>query len=292
MRRGFAEYFGMQTPRDPNGEYHFLPRIKIFELFEFFHRENRANDQAVALREITVTAMDRLRTRAKERGEAIGYTALIAKAAAMVLQEMPHLNRIAIEWPLYTRIVELHKAHVSVAVERTDARKDIKFDAAFIFTVYDVAKKTLKEIATEIEGLATVPMESKDRRLERWRLMLEGTQKAPFQWIVKVIGWFHKNLPSSYIKNRGGSVIISSPSKYGVDFVVAHWPYTIGLSFGLAKDRPWVENGELVVRKTMMLTMAFDRRLITGSGAAKFINRLSEILETADTSLAIESRTS
>ncbi|MGZ5280020.1 MAG: 2-oxo acid dehydrogenase subunit E2, partial [Pseudobdellovibrionaceae bacterium] len=82
-----------------------------------------------------------------------------------------------------------------------------------------------------------------------------------------------------------GAAMISSPSKYGVDLIAAHWPYTGGLSFGVGKERPWVEKGQVVARKTMYITLAFDRRIVPGADGARFMNRLCELLETAETSL-------
>lgn len=261
-------------------EYKILPRSRLFELYNLLNKENISNCKAVAIRDIDVTQIDRRRHQMAKEGRKASYTSFVAKAAAKVLQEMPQANRAAIETFCYTRVFSFQSTHISVAVERNDA--DNNYGGAFVYTIYDTDKKELNEISKEIADLSTLPNDSVDPRLERWQRILWGTKWTPFLWIISLVLWTHKNIPFLYIKNRGGALMISSPSKYGVDFIVAHWPYTIGLSFGLVKQRPWIENGEVVVRKTMSLTLAFDRRIIPGAQAARFMNRLCEILENAE----------
>lgn len=80
--------------------------------------------------------------------------------------------------------------------------------------------------------------------------------------------------------------MISSPAKYGVDMLVGNWPWPVGFSFGLVKERPIVIEGNIVARPTMMLIMSFDRRLMAGAPAARFFNAVSQALASAETSLA------
>ena len=91
--------------------------------------------------------------------------------------------------------------------------------------------------------------------------MVETLPPALARRLISIPRWF----PDQWIKHRGGSVMISSPAKYGVDMMVANWPWPIGYSFGLVKDRVIAVEGAVQVRPTMVLTMSFDRRLMGGS---------------------------
>ncbi len=268
-------------------EFKILPRNKMFELYNILNKENIPEARVIAVREIDLSSVERARKKVAggTNSESVKptYTSFIAKATAKVLREMPQANRSTIETFFFKRIFQFENTHVSVAVERNDSENNA--GGAFVYTVYDTDKKNLGEISQEIAGLATVTKESVDPRIERWRRMMDGVRLAPFAWILRSVIWFHKNIPSLYVANRGGAAMISSPSKYGVDFIAAHWPYTLGLSFGFAKERPWVEKGQVVVRKTMYITLAFDRRIVPGADGARFMNRLCELLETAETSL-------
>lgn len=265
-------------------EYKLLGSSKMFELYNVLNKENLSDSKAVALREIDISSLDRLRQKEQFQSNKPSYTSCVAKAIAMTLEEMPHANRIAVKTFFFTRLLNLLKTHISVAVERNDLNDSL--GGVFIYTVYDANKKKIQEITNEISGLSEKSLSTNDPRLERWKRIKQGVRQVPFIWIIQFVIWLQKNIPALYIKNRGGAAMISSPSKYGVDCIVANWPYTIGVSFGLAKNRPWVENNELVIRKTMMMTLSFDRRIISGANAARFMNRFCEILEQAEKFLA------
>jgi pyruvate/2-oxoglutarate dehydrogenase complex dihydrolipoamide acyltransferase (E2) component len=93
-------------------------------------------------------------------------------------------------------------------------------------------------------------------------------------------------VPRLWVRYRGGSFVVSSPAKYGVDIVAGSWPWPLGVSFGLVKDRPVVRGGQVVAAPTFMLTLNFDRRLMAGAQAARFFRRVAERLERAEAELA------
>ncbi|MBL7686793.1 MAG: 2-oxo acid dehydrogenase subunit E2 [Bdellovibrionaceae bacterium] len=260
-------------------EFNVLPRSRMFELYSFLNKENQPAFKAVAVREIDIAKIEEIRSRTSHREKRPTYTSFVAKAAAQALMEIPEANRVAMRSLFAYRLIQFNKAHISIAVERDDADRNLK--AAFIYTIYDTASKSLVEISKEINGLATAALDSDDIRLERWRRIKRGVKWVPL-WLIKLAIFCHRHVPSLYIQNRGGAVLISSPSKYGVDFIVAQWPYPIGLSFGFAKDRPWVKGDRVVIKKTMTITMAFDRRILPGGPASRFMNRVCEILENDD----------
>jgi hypothetical protein len=112
-------------------------------------------------------------------------------------------------------------------------------------------------------------------------------QKLPCRlarWIFSLPRWF----PKMWVEHRGGAVMISSPAKYGVDVMVGAWPWPLGFSFGLVKERPVALAGAVAVRPTMMLTMSFDRRLMGGAPAARFFHTVCRFLEEAETQLCAD----
>ena len=56
--------------------------------------------------------------------------------------------------------------------------------------------------------------------------------------------------PSLWVKYRGGAVLVNSPTKYGIDAVLATHLYPMALSFGLVKPRPVVRGGQVVACTT------------------------------------------
>jgi pyruvate dehydrogenase E2 component (dihydrolipoamide acetyltransferase) len=47
---------------------------------------------------------------------------------------------------------------------------------------------------------------------------------------------------------------------------------------GPIKKRPWVVDDEVVARNTMRFSMSVDHRLVDGADAARFSNRVKELL--------------
>jgi pyruvate dehydrogenase E2 component (dihydrolipoamide acetyltransferase) len=79
----------------------------------------------------------------------------------------------------------------------------------------------------------------------------------------------------------GGTFTITNVGMWGVDFSnpIINPPEAAILSVGTIKDKPVVRNGKIVVRPTMILTLAADHRVLDGSDAAKFLNSFKSYIE-------------
>ena len=259
-------------------DYTKLGKNRFFEVLGGLNVENHSDNKVAMISELDMSSAHRLRARLGEiEGIKPSYTALVAKAVSLALRENPHANRISIEWPFWKRIVQLHDVHMTVAVERDKPGIE---QAVFAGTIRDTDKKALKEITNELQDLAQATPETN----ERWRQLkwiVENLPTPMARWVLQLPKWW----PSLWIQHRGGSVMISSPAKYGVDIMVGAWPWPLGFSFGLVKERAMALKGEVVVRPTMALTMSFDRRLMGGAPAARFFRSVCDLLEDAEQTL-------
>ncbi len=79
----------------------------------------------------------------------------------------------------------------------------------------------------------------------------------------------------------GGSFTISNLGMYGVtQFVgVINPPQAAILAVGGIEERPIARDGQIVVGKTMILTLSADHRVIDGADAAQFLKSLRHYLE-------------
>lgn len=255
-----------------------LGRNRYFEVLGALNVENRSDCKVGMLSEIDLSGVQRVRSALRQAdGYKPSYTAFVALAVANALREQTHANRIPVEWPFWKRIVQLQDVHLSVAVERDKPGIE---QAVFVGTIRDTDRKDLIEITRELRVLANATPQT----CPRWRT---------FSWMVECLPcWLSRRLlsmprwfPSLWVEHRGGAAMISSPAKYGVDVMMGAWPWPLGFSFGYVKERPVAVNGAVVVRPTMTLTMSFDRRVMGGAPAARFFNRVVQILEQADTEL-------
>ena len=260
-------------------DYTRLRKNRFFEVLGGLNVENHSDNKVAMISELDMSSAMRLRIRLGEsEGIKPSYTALVAKAVSLALRESPHANRIPIEWPFWKRIVQLHDVHMTVAVEKDTPGIE---QAVFAGTIRHSDNKSLKEITQELQDLAQATPDTNDRwRQLKW--IVENLPTPLARWVLQLPKWW----PSLWMQHRGGSVMISSPAKYGVDIMVGAWPWPLGFSFGLVKERVIAVNGEAVVRPTMALTMSFDRRLMGGAPAARFFRSVCDSLENAEKTLS------
>jgi pyruvate dehydrogenase E2 component (dihydrolipoamide acetyltransferase) len=79
----------------------------------------------------------------------------------------------------------------------------------------------------------------------------------------------------------GGTFTISNLGMYGVErFVAVLNPPQAGiLAVGAIQERAVVEDGELVVRPLMEMTLSCDHRSVDGATASEFLRSVKELLE-------------
>jgi len=87
-----------------------------------------------------------------------------------------------------------------------------------------------------------------------------------------------KLMPEEY---TGGTFSISNLGMFGIEefTAVINPPEAAILAVGAAQDRVVVENGEMVVRSRMRVTLSCDHRIIDGATGAQFLQTLKRNLE-------------
>lgn len=260
-------------------DFHFLPRNRFFEVVGGIMFENRGDDKVAMLSEVDMTQCLRLReTLGAVTGSKPSFTAMVARAVALMLVQHPYANRTTLELPFFKRIVQLDSVNLTVAVERDVPGLE---QATYAGTIPLTNELSLSELTAELRRMASVS----GAHGVRWSTFSRIVTNIPPP-IARLLLRCPRLWPGLWIEHRGGAVMISSPAKYGVDMLVGNWPWPIGFSFGLVKDRPVVVEGSIVARPTMMLIMSFDRRLMAGAPAARFFNAVATCLHDAETTLA------
>lgn len=260
--------------------YTSLGRNRYFEVLGGLNVENHGDNKVAMLSELDMTSAQALRVAVnKVVGIKPSYTAIVAKAISIALREHPYANRITVEWPFWRRILQLHDVHMTVAVERDSPGIE---QAVFAGTIRNTDKLNLVEITKELQGLAQATEETN----ARWRLLKRMVETLPAS-LARLLISSPRFFPGQWIEHRGGAVMISSPAKYGVDMMVANWPWPIGYSFGLVKERAIAVGGVVEVRPTMVLTQSFDRRIMGGAPAARFFRSVCEHIENAERDMGL-----
>jgi pyruvate dehydrogenase E2 component (dihydrolipoamide acetyltransferase) len=136
-------------------------------------------------------------------------------------------------------IHQLNEVHVALAV---DTERGL-----LVPVVRDADRKGMAEVATELR-----------RVIERARA---GTA-----------------LPDEL---SGSTFTITNLGMFEIDAFtpIINLPEAAILGVGRIKDRPAVVNGEIAARKMMWLSLTFDHRLVDGAPAARFLQRIKQLVE-------------
>ena len=80
---------------------------------------------------------------------------------------------------------------------------------------------------------------------------------------------------------EGGTFTLSNLGVYGVDQfqAILNPPQAAILAIGRIKDRPVALDGAVVVRPTMHVTLSVDHRLLDGTQAARFLERVAQLIQ-------------
>jgi pyruvate dehydrogenase E2 component (dihydrolipoyllysine-residue acetyltransferase) len=179
--------------------------------------------------------------------EAPTYNDMVVKACALALHEHPRANGSYRDGKL-----RLH-SRVNVGVAVAADSDDPMGGALVVPTVFDAALKSLGEIARETRALA-----------ERVRA---GTITPP--------------------ELGGGTFTVSNLGMYGIRSfsAIVNPPQAAILSVGSLALRAVVLGGsagsgeEIVARHTMAVTLVCDHRILYGADAARFLDRIRELLQ-------------
>ena len=135
-------------------------------------------------------------------------------------------------------------------------------------------RKTVREIHHEIRA-AQVQDVTKD--LMRFQ-SLPTLLFKPYLWIFTWIGRTHPQVR----KKNVGTVGITAVGMFGNG---AGWgipippPTTLMVTVGGIAEKPGVVNGTIAIREYLSLTISFDHDIVDGAPAARFTERLKELIE-------------
>ncbi|MEF3322700.1 dihydrolipoamide acetyltransferase family protein [Gulosibacter sp. GYB002] len=79
----------------------------------------------------------------------------------------------------------------------------------------------------------------------------------------------------------GGTFTLNNYGGFGVDGAspIINLPQTAMLGLGRLKERPWVVDGELAVRRVMTVSFVFDHRVCDGDAASAFLTYVTDRIE-------------
>jgi pyruvate dehydrogenase E2 component (dihydrolipoamide acetyltransferase) len=173
----------------------------------------------------------------EKKGVKLTLTPLVLKAVAETLKKHPMFNSSLDE--AKNEIVVKEYIHIGVAVDTEQG--------LIVPVLRDVDKKSILDLAKELESLAT---KARDRKISADEL-------------------------------KGGTFTISNQGAIGGGHFtpIVNLPEVAILGLGRGSAKPVVRDGKIVVGMMTPLALSYDHRVVDGGGAARFIVDLVAALQ-------------
>ena len=136
-----------------------------------------------------------------------------------------------------------------------------------------VNKKSVRALHEEIRAFQNQHESSQESKFIEWFVRLPGFLRRLFLWVL-----FKQ---PHLLKEYYGTVLISSIGMFGTG---SGWGipvpnHSLQLTLGGISEKPGVVNHQLAVREYLCVTISIDHDVIDGAPAARFTQRLKELIE-------------
>lgn len=222
----------------------------------------------IGLLEVDVTDARRiLRDHKSRTGEAVSFTAFVIACLgrAVAAHKAVHAYR---DWR--NRLVLFDEVDISLPVERIQAGQPVVLQ-----TVIRAAnRKSVREIHGEIRALQAKELgDTAWGRWLRWYVLVPGPIR---RWLMRLAA-----ARPNTLKQLNGTVLVTSVGMVGQ---VSGWGiplagHSLAVTVGGIEEKPVLRDGELRNRPHLRLTVTFDHDIIDGAPAARFIQRMAELVE-------------
>ncbi len=191
--------------------------------------------------EADITELWNLREKEKkpiqDKGIHLTFLPFFIKAVYHALAEHPLLNA-SIDDEREEIVIKKYY-NIGVAVDTPDG--------LMVPVIKDAHKKTILELATEIQNLS---QKARERKI-------------------------------TLDEMKGSTFTITNYGHFGGWFAtpIINYPDAAILGTGKISDKPWVKEGQIVIRKILPLSLTFDHRVTDGVDASKFLTKIIRYLE-------------
>jgi pyruvate/2-oxoglutarate dehydrogenase complex dihydrolipoamide acyltransferase (E2) component len=211
-------------------------------------------------------ARESLRRHRKETGEAVSFSAFFLACLGKAIEEDKQMHAYR-NWHRQLIIYDDVDVNMLFEVEE-DGEKIIR---PHIFR--GVNKRSIREIHEEIRAFQNQHENSEETKFILWFERLPGFLR---RLMLKVMLRTPK-----LVKDLYGTVMVSSIGMFGSG---SGWGipvpnHSLQLTLGGICDKPGVVDHRIEVRKYMSVTISLDHDVIDGAPAARFINRLKNLVE-------------
>lgn len=214
-------------------------------------------------------AREILRQQKAQTGEALSFSAFILACLGKAIDQNKSMHAYR-NWR--NQLVLFDEVDVNMLFEvEVEGKKTIR-----PHILRGVNKKSAAEIHREIRAFQNQYRESQEGKFIAWFVRLPGFVRRLF------LRYLFKN--PQLIKDYYGTVLVTSVGMFGTG---SGWGipvpnHTLQLTLGGIGEKPGVVEQRIEAREYLSVTISFDHDVVDGAPAARFIQRLKELIENAD----------
>ena len=250
-----------------NSGYQTVPFPRIRSLMVNGGRVGRQKHIVHGLFEVDVThAQSIIRDHKQRTGEALSFTAFVMACLGQAIDMNRHMHAYR-SWR--NQLVIFDEVDINTLFEvEVDGRKLIR-----PHIIRAANRKSFRELHDEIRAFQTAHEASRESEFIRWFVLLPGFIRRFF------IRFLARN--PLRMKEYSGTVSLSSIGMFGTG---SGWGipvpnHTLQITLGGIAEKPGIVNGRIEARKYLSITISIDHDIIDGAPAARFTQRLRELIE-------------
>lgn len=216
-------------------------------------------------------------------GQGISFTAWALKCIGQAVSEHKAVHGLRRG---RRRLVLFDDVDISVVVERAVTRSDGQSETLPMpYVVRRANAKSLHAIHTEIRAAQEATLEQGAVQIGASRQAAAARLFAALpRWLRSLILWRRLMNDPFLTKRLMGTVIVTSIGNIGKD-QGSGWGIPLGIhpliaAIGSIARKPGVVGDAIEIREYLSLTILFDHDVVDGAPAARFVQRLKELLET------------
>ncbi len=252
-----------------SGDYQVIPFPKLRRLMVDGGRLGRQKHLIHGLVEMDITEARRLIREYKSKaGETLSFTAFVMTCLGQAVGMNKHMHAYRAPWE---KLVIFEDVDVNTMFEvEVEGRKIIR-----PHIVRAVNKKTLREIHEEIRAFQTGHEGGREGNFIGWFVLLPAFIRRFF------LGMLFKN--PHWLKEMNGTVSLTAVGMFGSGggWGIPVSNHTLQITLGGMAEKPALVNGQIENREYLCVTISFDHDIVDGAPAARFIQRLKELIESS-----------
>jgi pyruvate/2-oxoglutarate dehydrogenase complex dihydrolipoamide acyltransferase (E2) component len=251
--------------KQQHADYQLAPYPKIRRWLALTYRSVQHKPMIHGLLEVDVTrARAYLREHKAKTGESLSFTAFLMTCLAKAVEEHKAVQAMR---KGKKQLILFEDVDVMTFIEREMNGQE----QTIPYTVRGANRKTVREIHQEIRAAQVQDMAK----------ALEGFKALLFLPILlsRFLIWMLGRYPQ-VLKKYWGTVTMTAVGMFGKG---AGWGIpitgTLMMTVGGISEKPGVVDGQIVIRDYLSLTISFDHDIIDGAPAARFTQRLKDLIE-------------